>query len=273
MSLQESPIKRALISVFDKTNIVILAKALHAMNIEILSTGGTAQLLRKEGVPVQEVSEYTGFPEIMGGRVKTLHPKIHGGLLGRRGVDEKIMSDTGILSIDLLVVNLYPFAETIQQTDCTLNKAMEQVDIGGPTMLRAAAKNFTAVTTLVDPEDYFALLDEMQAYKGATTITTRFKLAQKVFAQTAQYEANIANYFNRMHLDNTSDDFPNTYTVQFTKKQDLRYGENPHQKAALYIEKPPQEATLATAHQYQGKELSFNNIARYRCCLRMCKSL
>ncbi len=264
-------IQRALLSVSDKTGIVDFAKALQSLGIELLSTGGTAELLRQAGIAVTEVADYTGFPEIMGGRVKTLHPKIHGGLLGRRGVDEAVMATHGIAPIDLVVVNLYPFVETLKQADCRLAQAIEQIDVGGPTMLRAAAKNYVSVTTVVSPEDYPAILQEMTEQGGATTLATRFRQAQKVFSHTAHYEAAIANYLNAMHLDETADDFPATFTVQFHKKQDLRYGENPHQKAAFYVENGG-EANIAHAYQHQGKELSFNNIADSNAALECVKA-
>lgn len=268
----DAPIKRALISVSHKTGIVEFARALHSRNIAILSTGGTAQLLMQANIPVQEVSNYTGFPEIMGGRVKTLHPKIHGGLLGRRGVDDAVMAAQQIPPIDLLVVNLYPFVETIQQPDCTLEQAIEQIDIGGPTLLRAAAKNYAAVTTIVDTEDFAPLLAELDTNHGATTLATRFSLAQKVFAYTARYEADIANYLNRISLEQSAADFPKTFTVQFIKKQDLRYGENPHQKAALYVEYSRSEGSITTTQQHQGKELSYNNIADTNAALECVKA-
>ncbi len=269
----EPVIKRALLSVSNKTGLIPFARALQAKQIHILSTGGTAQLLRQEGIVIEEVADYTGFPEIMSGRVKTLHPKIHGGLLARPGVDEAVIQEHGITRIDLVVVNLYPFAETLNQPDCDLATAVEQIDIGGPAMLRAAGKNYPAVITIVDPNDYPEVLKEIDAGKGATTLATRFLYAQKVFAHTAQYDATIANYLNSMHLDNTADDFPKTYTVQFSKKQDLRYGENPHQKAAFYIEQPAQDANIATAVQHQGKSLSFNNIADTNAALECVKAL
>lgn len=265
-------IQRALISVSDKTSVVAFAKGLQERNIAILSTGGTAQLLKAAGIPVQEVAEYTGFPEIMDGRVKTLHPKVHGGLLARHDIDADVMLSNEILPIELLVVNLYPFAETIQQADCDLATAVEQIDIGGPTMLRAGAKNYRFVTTLVDPMDYPRVLTEIDAHHGATTLETRFRLAQKVFAHTAQYEATISNYLGKMNLDNTCCDFPQTYTTQFIKQQDLRYGENPQQKAAFYIEETPSEASVATIKIHQGKSLSFNNIADTNAALECVKS-
>ncbi|MDF3055580.1 MAG: purH, partial [Gammaproteobacteria bacterium] len=265
-------IRRALLSVSDKTGIVDFAKALHYRKIDILSTGGTADLLRSEGIPVTEVSDYTGFPEMMAGRLKTLHPKIHGGLLGRRGIDDNAMQSADIHPIDLVVVNLYPFAQTIAQSDCTLEQAIEQIDIGGPTMLRSAAKNYASVTVIVAPEDYSAVLEEMDQHPNQTSLETRFKLAQKVFAHTAKYEAAISNYLTQYQSDGSKTYFPETYTLQFVKKQDLRYGENPHQKAAFYTEQPIQEASVATSTQLQGKPLSYNNIADTNAALECVKS-
>lgn len=265
-------IRRALLSVSDKTGIVDFAKALQARGIELLSTGGTAELLRGAGVAVTEVADYTDYPEIMAGRVKTLHPRIYGGLLARRGVDESVMAEHGILPIDLVVVNLYPFIETLKQPGCRLDQAIEQIDIGGPTMLRAAAKNYAFVTTIVSPEDYPLILQELAEQGGATTLATRFRQAQKVFTHTAHYEAAIANHLNRMHLDETVDEFPSIFTMQFHKKQDLRYGENPHQKAAFYVEKNEEEGCIANARQLQGKELSFNNIADSNAALECVKA-
>ncbi len=256
-----TPIKRALISVSDKTGILDFARELHARGVEILSTGGTARLLADNGVPVIEVSDHTGFPEMMDGRVKTLHPKIHGGLLGRRGTDEQVMAEHGIAPIDLLVVNLYPFEQTVAREDCDLALAIENIDIGGPTMLRAAAKNHAAVTVLVDAADYPGVLAEMDANDGAVSDASRYSLAVKTFEHTAHYDGAIANYLGALELDGTRHDFPRTYNTQFLKKQDMRYGENPHQKAAFYVEARPTEASVATAEQLQGKELSFNNIA------------
>lgn len=265
-------IRRALLSVSDKTGIIELARALHERNIALISTGGTAALLRQAQIPCQEVADYTGFPEIMEGRVKTLHPKIHGALLGRRGIDDAVMQEQEILPIDLLVVNLYPFAKTIQQPECSLAQAIEQIDIGGPSMLRGAAKNYPWVTTLIDPEDFAPLIEEIDHNQGCTLLSTRFKLARKVFAYTAQYEATIANYLHQNSLDEKFSDFPETYTVQFIKKQDLRYGENPHQKAAWYVEHTATPGSIAKALQYQGKELSFNNIADTNAALECVKS-
>jgi phosphoribosylaminoimidazolecarboxamide formyltransferase/IMP cyclohydrolase len=255
-------IKRALISVSDKSGIVDFAKALAEQGIEILSTGGTAKLLADNAISVIEVSDYTGFPEMMAGRVKTLHPKIHGGLLGRRGVDDDVMNQHQIDPIDLVVVNLYPFEETIAKPDCNLNMAIEHIDIGGPAMLRSAAKNHAAVTVVVNASDYETVLEEMAANNGAVTATTRFSLAQKVFAHTASYDGAIANYLSDA----------NFLSLQYQKVQDMRYGENPHQKAAFYTETKIQEPCIATAVQIQGKELSYNNVADTDAALECVKS-
>ncbi|MCF6338627.1 MAG: bifunctional phosphoribosylaminoimidazolecarboxamide formyltransferase/IMP cyclohydrolase [Gammaproteobacteria bacterium] len=254
-------IKRALISVSDKTGIIDFARTLRKLGVEILSTGGTAKLLSDNNVDVTEVSDYTGFPEMMDGRVKTLHPKIHGGLLGRRGIDDAVMADNGIAPIDLVVVNLYPFEATVARPDCNLPAAIENIDIGGPTMLRAAAKNHNAVTVVVDADDYTRVIDEMKNNKGIVSATTRFDLATKTFEHTAAYDGAIANYLGATQLDCSKSDFPRTYNSQFRKAQEMRYGENPHQKAAFYVEANPAEASIATAVQLQGKALSFNNIA------------
>jgi phosphoribosylaminoimidazolecarboxamide formyltransferase / IMP cyclohydrolase len=253
-------IRRALVSVSDKTGIVELARALSGRGVQILSTGGTARLLAGHGVAVREVSAHTGFPEIMDGRVKTLHPKIHGGLLGRRGIDETVMREHGIEPIDLLIVNLYPFAQTIARPDCSYDEAVENIDVGGPAMLRAAAKNHAAVTVIVDPADYRALMDELQVHDGATTTVFRAQLAAKAFAHAASYDTTVAGYLmQQWPVDDGS--WPNTLTAVFNKKMDLRYGENPHQRAAFYTEPAARGASVATARQLQGKELSFNNIA------------
>ncbi|NOX76922.1 MAG: bifunctional phosphoribosylaminoimidazolecarboxamide formyltransferase/IMP cyclohydrolase [Gammaproteobacteria bacterium] len=254
-------IKRALISVSDKSGILDFSRELKALGVEILSTGGTAKLLAENGVEVTEVSDYTGFPEMMDGRVKTLHPKIHGGLLGRRGTDDAVMAEHGIQPIDLVVVNLYPFEQTIVRDDCDLNLAIENIDIGGPTMLRAAAKNHAAVTVVVDANNYADVLAEMTANNGAVSETTRYLLAVKTFEHTAHYDGAIANYLGATQLDGSRSDFPRTHNAQFIKVQEMRYGENPHQKAAFYVEESPAEACIATSVQQQGKELSFNNIA------------
>ena len=260
------PIRRALLSVSDKTGIVEFASALHQMQVEILSTGGTAKLLAEQGIPVIEVSNYTGHPEIMAGRVKTLHPKVHGGILARRGQDEEVMAEHGIGAIDLVAVNLYPFAQTVAKSDCSLDDAIENIDIGGPTMVRAAAKNHKDVTIIVNANDYDTVLNEMKAHQGGTTHSTRFSLAIAAFEHTAQYDGMIANYFGAMlpayeTPAEPASRFPRTFNSQFEKKQDLRYGENSHQQAAFYVDPAAQEASVATATQLQGKALSYNNIA------------
>jgi phosphoribosylaminoimidazolecarboxamide formyltransferase/IMP cyclohydrolase len=253
-------ITRALISVSDKTGVVDFARSLQAMGVEILSTGGTAKLLADNGIAVVEVGAYTGFPEMMDGRVKTLHPKVHGGILGRRGVDDAVMAAHGIGPIDLVVVNLYPFEQTVARPGCDLPTAIENIDIGGPTMLRAAAKNHAAVTVVVDAADYGRVLDEMRANGGAVTGPTRFDLAAKVFEHTARYDGAIASYLGS-RLGGEPETFPRTVNLQFRLAQGMRYGENPHQGAAFYVEDRSHEASVATARQLQGKELSFNNIA------------
>lgn len=253
-------IKRALISVSDKTGIVEFARELSASGVEILSTGGTAKMLADNGIPVIEVSDYTGFPEMMDGRVKTLHPKIHGGLLGRRGTDDAVMAENDILPIDMVVVNLYPFEQTIARDDCTLPMAIENIDIGGPTMLRAAAKNHADVTVVVEAADYNKVLAEMKSNEGAVTTQTRFDLAVKTFEHTAHYDGAIANYLGKITACGENTAFPRTFNSQFYKAQEMRYGENPHQEAAFYVEHNNTDASIATAKQIQGKELSFNNI-------------
>lgn len=254
-------IQRALISVSDKTGIVDFAQSLSSdFNIEILSTGGTAKLLADNGIPVKEVSEHTGFPEMMDGRIKTLHPKIHGGLLARRGTDDAIMQEHDISPIDLVVVNLYPFEATVANPDCDIPTAIENIDIGGPTMLRAAAKNNKDVTVVVDAGDYSRVLDEMKTSNGATTQKTRFDLAIKVYEHTAKYDGAIANYFGRLVNEETTE-FPRTFNSQYTQVQTMRYGENPHQSAAFFVENNAEAGSISTATQLQGKELSYNNIA------------
>ena len=256
-----SKITRALISVSDKSGIVEFAKSLHAYHdIEILSTGGTAKLLAENGIPVIEVSDYTGFPEMMDGRVKTLHPKIHGGVLGRRGTDETVMQEHDIPPIDMVVVNLYPFEETIAKENCSLELAIENIDIGGPTMLRSAAKNHASVTVVVDANDYSHVLNEIKDNNGAVTDATRFDLAVKTFEHTSHYDGAIANYLGCIEADGNKTTFPRTFNSQYNKTQEMRYGENPHQAAAFYVESNPSEASIATAKQLQGKELSYNNI-------------
>ena len=258
--LELLPVRRALLSVSDKSGLVELARALAARDIEILSTGGTASLLARSGLSVREVSAYTGFPEIMAGRVKTLHPKIHGGLLGRRGIDDQVMALHGIQPIDLLVVNLYPFAETVSRPNCRYSEAIENIDIGGPAMLRAAAKNHESVAVTVDPADYPALVAELAAHDGCTTAATRSRLAAKAFAHTARYDTMVASYLSSRQ-ESAAEPFPATLPLIFEKAQDLRYGENPHQQAALYREPMAREPGIAKAQVLQGKDLSFNNIA------------
>jgi phosphoribosylaminoimidazolecarboxamide formyltransferase / IMP cyclohydrolase len=264
-------VKRALISVSDKTGIVEFAQALHAQGVEILSTGGTFKLLTANNIPAVEVSDYTGFPEMMDGRVKTLHPKVHGGILGRRGIDEGVMGEHGIKPIDMIVVNLYPFENTVANKNCSLEDAVENIDIGGPTMVRAAAKNHAHVNIVVNASDYANILAELKANNGATSLKTRFDLAIKAYEHTAAYDGAIANYFGRL-VEGGSENFPRTFNSQFIKAQEMRYGENPHQKAAFYVEKNPQEASIATAKQLQGKELSYNNVADTDAALETVKS-
>ena len=252
-------VRRALLSVSDKAGIVELAKGLQELNVDILSTGGTARLLTDQGVKVEEVSDFTGFPEIMGGRVKTLHPKIHGGILGRRDVDASTMKAHEIQPIDLLVVNLYPFQQTVADPDCDLITAIENIDIGGPAMLRAAAKNHKFVTVVVDSGDYALVLEDLLNY-GNTTELHRFALATKVFEHTARYDGAIANYLGARQDVSTLDVFPRTLSMQFIKHQEMRYGENPHQAAALYRDHVRQSASVANAQLLQGKALSYNNI-------------
>jgi phosphoribosylaminoimidazolecarboxamide formyltransferase / IMP cyclohydrolase len=266
------PVRRALLSVSDKTGLVELARWLAEHNVEILSTGGTARLLMGEGLTVREVSSYTGFPEIMDGRVKTLHPKIHGGLMGRRGVDDAVMTLHQIAPIDLLVVNLYPFAETVARPNCGYAEAIEHIDIGGPAMLRAAAKNHESVSVVVDPTDYASLLQELEANAGHTSLELRSRLAAKAFAHTARYDTMVASYLADRHPvvaersarespAGETERFPATLPLVFDKVQDLRYGENPHQNAAFYRTPVPRGASISTATILQGKDLSFNNIA------------
>ncbi|MBZ0329121.1 bifunctional phosphoribosylaminoimidazolecarboxamide formyltransferase/IMP cyclohydrolase [Halomonas sp. ANAO-440] len=254
------PVRRALISVSDKSGIVDFARGLSAQGVELLSTGGTFRLLAESGIAVTEVSEHTGFPEIMDGRVKTLHPKIHGGILGRRGQDDAVMAEHDIAPIDMVVVNLYPFAQTVAKSDCSLDDAIENIDIGGPTMVRACAKNHAHTTIVVDAGDYERVLAEMNAQQGCVSGATRFDLAVKAFEHTAGYDAAIADYLGS-RVPGSEDGFPRTYNLQFHKKQSMRYGENPHQSAAFYVEADAREASVATATQLQGKALSFNNVA------------
>ncbi|MFT6254554.1 MAG: phosphoribosylaminoimidazolecarboxamide formyltransferase/IMP cyclohydrolase [Granulosicoccus sp.] len=253
-------VKRALISVSDKTGIVDFAQALHQQGVEILSTGGTYRLLCDNNIPAIEVSDYTGFPEMMDGRVKTLHPKIHGGILARRDIDGDVMQEHGINAIDMVVVNLYPFEATVAKEDCSLEDAVENIDIGGPTMVRAAAKNHAFVNIVVNAADYSTVIEEMNANNASTSINTRFDLAIKAYEHTAAYDGMIANYFGRL-VPGGNENFPRTFNTQFVKAQDMRYGENPHQNSAFYVEANASGASVATATQLQGKELSFNNIA------------
>ena len=254
------PVRRALLSVSDKSGLVELARALAARGIQILSTGGTARLLAQAGIAATEVARHTGFPEIMDGRLKTLHPKIHGGLLGRRGTDDAVMAAHGIEPIDLLVVNLYPFAATVARPGCTEAEAIENIDIGGPAMLRAAAKNHAAVLVVVDPADYGAVLAELDAHAGGSELETRARLAAKAFAHTAGYDTGVAAYLGARHPQGTSQ-YPATLPLVYEKLQDLRYGENPHQTAAFYRDPAARGASVASARMLQGKDLSFNNIA------------
>ncbi len=250
-------VTRALVSVSDKSGIVEFCQELNRLGIEILSTGGTAKLLAEKNIPVTEVSDYTGFPEMMAGRVKTLHPKVHGGILGRRGIDDEVMAENDIKAIDMVVVNLYPFEQTVANPDCNLETAIENIDIGGPTMIRAAAKNHQDVAVIVDPQDYSSVLAELEQNNNTLSLQSRFNFALKSFEQTARYDTAIANYLGKIRQA----EFPDTLNLQFHKLQNMRYGENPHQKAAFYTEKTPPVGTISSAHQLQGKELSYNNIA------------
>lgn len=263
---QNRPIQRALLSVSDKTGIVEFAQALHNLQVEILSTGGTAKLLRDAGIPVIEVSDYTGQPEIMDGRVKTLHPKIHGGILGRRDMDQAVMAEQNIGAIDLVAVNLYPFKETVAKPNCSFEDAIENIDIGGPTMVRAAAKNHNDVTIVVNAKDYARVINELETQQGVSA-ATRLDLATAAFEHTAAYDGMIANYLGQRVAPATEGEqqqptqFPRTFNLQVEKKQDLRYGENSHQAAAFYVEAGVQTPSVATSAQVQGKALSYNNIA------------
>jgi len=259
----------ALISVSDKTGILEFAQALHALGVKLLSTGGTAKLLLEAGLPVTEVAEHTGFPEMLDGRVKTLHPMIHGGLLARRDVPEHMaaLQTHGIATLDLLVVNLYPFEATVAKPGCTLEDAIENIDIGGPAMVRSAAKNWKDVGVLTDASQYAGVLAELQA-GGKLTDKTKFALSVAAFNRISQYDGAISDYLSAIDFEAGSAsampvraDFPAQYNGQFTKLQDLRYGENSHQEAALYRDLHPAPGSLVTAVQLQGKELSYNNIA------------
>ena len=254
------PVRRALLSVSDKTGLLELARALVARRVELISTGGTARLLAEAGISATEVAAHTGFPEIMDGRVKTLHPKIHGGLLGRRGTDDAVMAAHGIAPIDLLIVNLYPFAATIGRPGASYEEAIENIDIGGPAMLRAAAKNHADVLVVVDPEDYAAVLAELDAHQGGSEFATRARLAAKAFAHTARYDTMVAAYLAARQAGGAGG-FPQTLPLVYEKVQELRYGENPHQRAAFYRDPAARTAGVASARVLQGKDLSYNNIA------------
>ena len=270
------PVRRALISVSDKTGILEFARELEALGVEILSTGGTYKLLKDNGVAAVEVADYTGFPEMMDGRVKTLHPKIHGGILGRRALDGAVMEQHGIKPIDLVAVNLYPFAATVAKPGCDLADAIENIDIGGPTMVRSAAKNHKDVAIVVNASDYAGIVESLKA--GGLSYAQRFDLALKAFEHTAAYDGMIANYLGT--IDQSRDTlsteergaFPRTFNSQFIKAQEMRYGENPHQSAAFYVEAKKGEASVSTAVQLQGKELSFNNVADTDAALECVKS-
>jgi phosphoribosylaminoimidazolecarboxamide formyltransferase/IMP cyclohydrolase len=256
-------IKRALISVSDKTGLTQFVRELSRFTAEILSTGGTAKALRDAGIAVTEVADYTGFPEMLDGRVKTLHPKIHGGLLGRRDVATHVqaMQAHGIAPIDLVVVNLYPFAQTIARTGVSLEEAIENIDIGGPAMVRSAAKNYRDVAVITDPRDYGAVLEELKSANGALGLNTRFALAQKAFSHTAQYDSAISNFLTALDDGNQPARFPRRLNLNFERVQALRYGENPHQDAAFYRDVDAVAGGIASYRQVQGKELSYNNIA------------
>ena len=262
-------VARALVSVSDKTGVLDFCRELNQLGIELLSTGGTAKLLADSHIPVTEVSDYTGFPEMMDGRVKTLHPKVHGGILGRRGIDDAVMAENGIQAIDMVVVNLYPFEQTVAKPDCDLETAIENIDIGGPSMIRGAAKNHNDVAIVVDPADYATILAELKENQTALSHQTRFQLALKSFEHTARYDTMIAAYLSKV-IDAGS--FPETLNLQFHRLQSMRYGENPHQNAAFYGEKNPSAGCIAAAKQLQGKELSYNNIADADAALECVKS-
>ncbi|WP_297456094.1 bifunctional phosphoribosylaminoimidazolecarboxamide formyltransferase/IMP cyclohydrolase [Ferrovum sp.] len=256
-------LQRALLSVSDKTGLIELAQALHRLDIELLSTGGTAQVLREAKIPVRDVSNFTGFPEMLDGRVKTLHPKIHGGLLGNRDIPshQEAMARHGIDPIDLVVVNLYPFRETIAQPGVTLEEAIENIDIGGPAMVRSAAKNHAHVAVVTDPADYPRLLDELEKNRGSLSAATRFDLAVKAFSHTAEYDGAIATYLSGLNTESQADGYPERLHLSFVKHQSLRYGENPHQGAAFYRDPDAPSGVLSHYRQLQGKPLSYNNIA------------
>jgi phosphoribosylaminoimidazolecarboxamide formyltransferase/IMP cyclohydrolase len=265
-------IQRALISVSDKAGIVAFARALRALGVAILSTGGTAKLLADNGIEVTEVADYTGFPEMMEGRVKTLHPKVHGGILARRDKPDHVaaMEQHGIPGIDMVVVNLYPFARTVATPGVGMEEAIENIDIGGPAMVRAAAKNHAFVAVVTDPADYDALAAKLAAQGGALELPDRYALAAKAFSHTAEYDGMISNWLTARDAEGHAREFPERLNLQLRLAQPLRYGENPHQSAAFYIEREPPPGTLSRFEQLQGKELSYNNIAdadaAWECC-------
>ncbi|MBJ6978497.1 bifunctional phosphoribosylaminoimidazolecarboxamide formyltransferase/IMP cyclohydrolase [Luteimonas sp. MC1895] len=265
MTTDRLPLRRALLSVSDKTGLVELARVLAARGVELLSTGGTARALREAGLAVRDVADATGFPEMMDGRVKTLHPVVHGGLLGRAGIDEAVMAEHGIGAIDLLVLNLYPFESVTAKAGCSLAEAVENIDIGGPAMLRSAAKNFARVAVATDPAQYAGIVDELGAHDGTLSAATRFALSVAAFNRVAQYDAAIGNYLSAIGDASAAvpvrGDYPAQVNASFVKVMDLRYGENPHQSGAFYRDLYPVPGTLATFTQLQGKELSYNNLA------------
>ncbi|TWI06083.1 phosphoribosylaminoimidazolecarboxamide formyltransferase/IMP cyclohydrolase [Luteimonas cucumeris] len=261
MTSDRLPVRRALLSVSDKTGLIDLAQALSRHGVELLSTGGTAKALRDAGLAVRDVADVTGFPEMMDGRVKTLHPMVHGGLLGRAGIDDAVMAQHGIAAIDLLVLNLYPFEEVSADPDSSMDDIIENIDIGGPAMLRSAAKNYARVAVATDPAQYAGLVAELDAHDGALSAKTRFALSVAAFNRVAQYDACIGNYLSSINDDGARSEFPAQQNGNFIKVMDLRYGENPHQRGAFYRDLYPVPGTLATFVQLQGKELSYNNLA------------
>ena len=269
MAETTAPIQRALISVSNKTGLVEFCRSLtEEFNIEIISTGGTLKVLEEASISAVEISQFTNFPEMMDGRVKTLHPKVHGGILARREQDQEIMEENNILAIDLVIVNLYPFKETISKADVSLEEAIENIDIGGPSMVRSAAKNNKYVGVVVEPDDYPLILKEMKGNRGSLSQEMRSSLATKAFNHTANYDTVISGYLSSL----TEQDFPNRIFAKFQKKEVMRYGENPHQKAAFYIDETKQGNGLGNAIQLQGKQLSYNNIADTDAALECVKS-
>jgi phosphoribosylaminoimidazolecarboxamide formyltransferase/IMP cyclohydrolase len=274
MGVADVKIRRALISVSDKAGIVEFARTLLTHGVEILSTGGTAKLLQLNGVVVREVGDYTGFPEMMDGRVKTLHPKVHGGILARRDLKDHVaaMEEHGIPPIDLVVVNLYPFAQTVAKPGCSMEEAIENIDIGGPAMVRAAAKNHAFVAIVTDPADYAGIVKSMKANGGAVSAKERFALAAKAFSHTAEYDGMISSWLTARDEKGSARAFPDRLNLSFRLAQTLRYGENPHQSAAFYVERDPPKGTLSGFRQLQGKELSYNNIADADAAWECCRS-